>query len=68
MTRHWAGGGWLANVARILTIVIALVLTIYKNRIWKPLPVEAENILEVESGNNFENESTLRLADTVLTA
>lgn len=38
-------GGWLANAARLLTIAIAILLTIYKDRIWKPLPVEAENII-----------------------
>ncbi len=52
-------GGWLANAARLLTIALAIVLTIYKDRIWKPLPVEAENILvskddEETKDNNIE--------------
>lgn len=56
-------GGWLANVARLLTVVLAVVLTIYKNRIWKPLPIEAENISqEVESKGNSENRNMLCLA------
>ena len=42
---HTALGGWLANVARLLTIALAVVLTIYKHRIWKPLPIEGENVL-----------------------
>jgi hypothetical protein len=37
-------GGWLANGARLATVIVAVLLTIYKDRIWKPLPSEAENI------------------------
>ena len=37
-------GGWLANAARLLTVALAIILSLYKDRIWKPLPVEAENI------------------------
>lgn len=37
-------GGWLANGARLATVVLAILLTIFKDRIWKPLPVEAENV------------------------
>jgi len=37
-------GGWLANAARLLVIGLAIVLTIYKDRIWNPLPIESENI------------------------
>ena len=52
-------GGWLANAARFLTIALAIVLTMYKDRIWKPLPIEAENILvskddEKAKGDNIE--------------
>jgi len=38
-------GGWLGNVARLLTVTVAVVLTIYKVRIWKPLPIERETSL-----------------------
>ncbi|MCA1629364.1 MAG: CPBP family intramembrane metalloprotease [Acidobacteria bacterium] len=56
-------GGWLANVARVLTIMLAVVLTIYKNRIWKPLSIEAENISqEVESKGYSESGDMLRIA------
>jgi uncharacterized protein len=37
-------GGWLANGARLLTIALAILLTIHKDKIWKPLPIEAENV------------------------
>jgi hypothetical protein len=37
-------GGWLANGARLATVIIAVLLTIYKDKIWKPLPSEAENV------------------------
>ncbi len=40
-------GGWLANGARLLTVVLAVLLTIYKDRFWKPLPAEAENLRQV---------------------
>jgi hypothetical protein len=29
-------GGWIANVARLFTVVIAILLTVYKDRFWKP--------------------------------
>lgn len=34
-------GGWLANGARLVTVVLAIALTICKDRIWKPLPLAA---------------------------
>jgi membrane protease YdiL (CAAX protease family) len=37
-------GGWVANGARLITIVLAILMTLYKDRIWKPLPSEAENV------------------------
>ncbi len=37
-------GGWLANGARLATVIVAVLLTIYKDKIWKPLPSEAANI------------------------
>lgn len=37
-------GGWLANIARLATILVAVILTIYKDRIWKRLPMENENV------------------------
>lgn len=61
-------GGWLANAARFLVIGLVIVMTIYKDRIWKPLPIEAENILATkdyeETANN--NTETLSFAKPVL--
>lgn len=37
-------GGWLANGARLATVIVAVLLTIYKDKIWKPLPSEAANV------------------------
>lgn len=37
-------GGRLANGARLATVVVAVLLTIYKDKIWKPLPSEAANV------------------------
>ena len=33
-------GGWVANGARLATIIVAVLLTIYKDKIWKRLPSE----------------------------
>jgi len=43
-------GGWLANAARLATVGLAILLTIYKDRIWRPLPSEAENIRLTQTG------------------
>lgn len=42
-------GGWLANGARLATVVIAVLLTIYKDKIWKPLASEEANVKDVEN-------------------
>src|SRR5438874_1291531 len=34
-------GGWIANGARLLTVALAILLTVYKDRIWKPIPGES---------------------------
>jgi CAAX protease family protein len=39
-------GGWLSNGARLATVIVAVLLTIYKDKIWKPLPSEAANIAD----------------------
>jgi membrane protease YdiL (CAAX protease family) len=50
-------GGWLANVARLATVLLAILLTIYKDRIWKPLAIEAQNVIEInEDVQNISNE------------
>ncbi len=35
-------GGWIANGARLLTVALAILLTIYKNRIWQPVADESD--------------------------
>ena len=35
-------GGWIANGARLLTVALAILLTIYKDRIWKPVADESD--------------------------
>jgi uncharacterized protein len=55
-------GGWLANVARLLTVAVAILLTIYKRRIWKPLSIEAENIMDVSNRTDETDTSGPRLA------
>ena len=35
-------GGWLANGARLATVIIAVLLTIYRDKFWRPLPSESE--------------------------
>ena len=42
-------GGWLANGARLATVIIAVLLTIYKDKIWKPLPSEAANVADLDT-------------------
>ena len=56
-----AMGGWRANVARLLTVGIAILLTIYKDRIWKPLPIEAENTMDMSNKMEATHNGGLRL-------
>jgi membrane protease YdiL (CAAX protease family) len=37
-------GGWIANGARLLTVALAILLTIYKDRFWEPLTVEPDDL------------------------
>jgi hypothetical protein len=37
-------GGWLANGARLATVIIAVLLTIYRDKFWRPLPSEGEDL------------------------
>jgi membrane protease YdiL (CAAX protease family) len=55
-------GGWLANAARLATVGLAVILTIYKDRIWKPLPIEAENISMVKERKNESHNNTNALS------
>jgi uncharacterized protein len=57
-------GGWLANGARLLTVFLAVMLTIYKDRIWKLLSIEAQNVTETNHDEMTKGNSgkPLRLA------
>ena len=57
-------GGWLANAARLLTVFLAIILTINKDRIWKPLPSEAQNVSETnhDEMTKSDNGKPLRVA------
>ena len=44
-------GGWIANGARLLTIALAIILTVYKDRFWKPVPGESNWLMEDSSSS-----------------
>ena len=37
-------GGWIANAARLMTIAVAILLTTYRDRFWKPLTSEGNAV------------------------
>jgi hypothetical protein len=39
-------GGWSANLARLATIALAVLMTIFKDRLWRRLPVETANVAD----------------------
>ena len=53
-------GGWLANAVRIVTVVVAIVITIQKDKIWNPLPIEEANLLPLKSETKNPNEAEKR--------
>jgi uncharacterized protein len=55
-------GGWLANAARLATIGLAILLTIYKDRIWKPLTVEVDNVRETGPSEQKPNGAGVEMA------
>jgi CAAX protease family protein len=55
-------GGWVANGARAATIIIAVLLTIYKDKIWKPLPSE---VVDVEAEPTQSNTAPHELRSVV---
>ena len=52
-------GGWVANGARLATIIVAVLLTIYKDKIWKPLP--SEQAMD-EPDHNADRSGRVRIA------
>jgi membrane protease YdiL (CAAX protease family) len=59
-------GGWLANGARFVTIALAILLTIFKDRFWSPDPVagDATNDGEMISIET-KKDSSLRLIPSI---
>ncbi len=41
-------GRWIANGARLLTVTIAILLTIYKDRFWEPFDATSTHVSEWE--------------------
>jgi hypothetical protein len=39
-------GDWFANAVRFGSVALCILLTILKDRIWKPLPIESANLIE----------------------
>lgn len=39
-------GDWFANAVRFASVGLCILLTIFKDRIWKPLPIESANLIE----------------------
>ncbi|NNE67845.1 MAG: CPBP family intramembrane metalloprotease [Pyrinomonadaceae bacterium] len=72
MNTHWmlfavdetALGGWLANIARLATVLAAILLTVYKDKIWKRLHAENANVAEfdTELDDNASITNRIRLA------
>ena len=42
-------GGWIANAARLLTIAVAILLTTYRDRFWRPLTNEGMLLIKQPS-------------------
>ena len=42
-------GGWSANGARLATILLGIVLSLCKDRLWPRLPVETANLERVDA-------------------
>jgi len=48
-------GGWIANGARLLTVTVAILLTIYKDRFWKPLDSAPTHLIGRNDGSSKQN-------------
>jgi hypothetical protein len=51
-------GGWLANGARFATVAVAILLTIFKDRFWKPVAAAVEPARE-EQDRSIDNQGDL---------
>jgi membrane protease YdiL (CAAX protease family) len=48
-------GGWIANGARLLTVTVAILLTIYKDRFWTPLDSTRTHLTGSDNNSSKEN-------------
>jgi len=56
-------GGWIANGARLLTIAIAILLTIHKDRFWKPVSSERAPVDQTIEGGHSGGSADWSLAN-----
>ena len=54
-------GGWIANGARLLTVALAILLTIYKDRIWKPVAGESDWLADDDCCSSDRNTHRQRI-------
>jgi uncharacterized protein len=54
-------GGWIANGARLLTVALAILLTIYKDRIWKPVADESDWLADDDCSSSNRNTHRQRI-------
>jgi uncharacterized protein len=54
-------GGWIANGARLLTVALAILLTVYKDRIWKPAADESNWLPDEECSSSHRSTPRQRI-------
>jgi len=57
-------GGWIANGARLLTVTVAILLTIYKDHFWKPLTVAPDPLAESDDETSKQRRGEASILDT----
>src|SRR5262249_1823613 len=56
-------GGWTANGARLLTVTIAILLTIYKDLFWRPFDSTATRVSRRDAKNSKQNRAEAGVPD-----
>jgi len=54
-------GGWIANGARLLTVALAILLTVYKDRIWKPSAGESDWLADDDCSSSHQSTHRQRI-------
>ena len=57
-------GGWIANAARLLTIAVAILLTTYRDRFWRPLTNEGNAVDQTTDQSCGRGPSDRKLANS----